>query len=85
MMRGHIQPKPEDWIKIRCDKSADERLFKVGKVYKGYWRRVKYEDGHEAFLKGYEKLDENGESFNTYREPWFGFTIVEGLTEPPKE
>lgn len=79
------EPKPQDLIKIRCDKTSDERLFKVGKIYDGCWLRLTDGKGYERTGPGYARYDENGENYGTYRSPWFEFTIVEGLTEPPKE
>lgn len=84
-MWTYAEAKPQDRIKIRCEKSSDEDLFQVGKIYDGAWVRMINETGHERIKNRYYKFDEHGESFNTYREPWFKFTIVEGLTEPPKE
>ena len=80
------EPRPKDWVKIRCDKTSDEKLFTVGKVYAGYWGHLVDEDGKVTkWAKRFTPIDENGESYNTYRSPWYEFTIVEGPTEPPKE
>ena len=78
-------PKPQDEIKLRCDKTSDERLFKVGSIYNGHWVRKVNESGVEQVRSYYAPVDENGESYGTYGKPWFEFTIVEGPTEPPKE
>lgn len=76
--------RPQDRVKVRCDRSPDDRLFQVGKIYNGYWRRWVHADGTITPAKKVSALDENGENYGTYREPWFKFTIVEGPTEPPK-
>ena len=80
-----IEPKPQDKIKLRCDRSANDMVFREGSVYDGCWPRYTDGEGHEKVRNYWIPFDENGESFNTYRSPWFEFTIVEGLTEPPKE
>ena len=46
------KPKPQDWIKIRCDYSSDESLFEHGKVYDGCWIRLVDDDGNERVIKG---------------------------------
>ena len=78
-------PKPQDKVRLRCDKTSDDNLFKVGTIYDGFWSRFTNDEGQEKIGKGLHPIDEHGESYGTYREPWFRFTIVEGLTEPPKE
>ena len=86
MRMREVRPRPQDMIKLRCEFTSDEDLFKVGKIYDGFWPRWVCDDGTERFAKGYAPIDENGESYNTDTGGrWFRFTIVEGPTEPPKE
>ena len=61
-MRRHLyraEPKPQDFIKIRCDKTSDESLFKVGKIYTGQWARLTDGKGYERTGPGYARYDEN--------------------------
>ena len=81
----YADPKPQDLVKVRCDKSPDDDLFKVGEIYKGCWAREVRSDGAERVKPYICVVDARGDCYSTYRPPWFEFTIVEGPTEPPKE